>query len=480
VFVFFIIRSLPSPMLERKYQILYELSPLAILLLDQKARIHDANPAAQQLFELSATELRRRDFPSLLATDDRNTSFIKQHESGLLKEKVGNREFMIMKNAQEQKLVSADSEFITITGEQFQFVILRDITEQKRMLHRLEESVDRYTSLERNNPDAVLSLNLEGTIMSVNPATERICGYTAAELIGKHFTELMNEEYVADSLTFFHQIMFEGLLSSTDLQLQHKTGYWLDLLITPAPIYIAGNIAGCYIIAKDITEQKRKDELLIKSEKLSIAGQLAAGVAHEIRNPLTAIKGFVQLMGNTEVYVPKYLPIIRGELERIELIIKEMLLLAKPQALQMKQEDLTALIEEVIMLIEAQAIFLNIEIRLTPSEQHYFIRCDANQIKQVFINFLKNAIEAMPNGGAIQVDIGISIENEVDVRIKDEGCGISEEQLRMIGEPFYSTKEEGTGLGMLVSHKIIDNHGGRIHISSEVEVGTTIVVTFPA
>jgi PAS domain S-box-containing protein len=479
VFVFFIIRSLPSPMLERKYQILYELSPLAILLLDQKARIHDANPAALQLFELSATELQRRDFPSLLATDDRNM-FINQHESGLLKEKVGNREFMIMKNAQEQKLVSADSEFITIAGEQFQFVILRDITEQKRMLHKLEESVDRYTSLERNNPDAVLSLNLEGTIMSVNPATERIGGYTAAELIGKHFTELMNEEYVADSLSFFHQIMFEGLLSSTDLQLQHKSGYWLDLLITPAPIYITGNIAGCYIIAKDITEQKRKDELLIKSEKLSIAGQLAAGIAHEIRNPLTAIKGFIQLMGNSEVFVPKYLPIIRGELERIELIIKEMLMLAKPQALQMKQEELTALIDEVILLIEAQAIFQNIEIRLTPSEQKCFIRCDVNQIKQVFINFLKNAIEAMPNGGAIHVDIGINNENEVVVRITDEGSGISEEQLRMIGEPFYSTKEAGTGLGMLVSHKIIDNHSGRIHISSEVGVGTTIVVTFPA
>jgi PAS domain S-box-containing protein len=316
--------------------------------------------------------------------------------------------------------------------------------------------------------------------MSVNPATERIGGYKPAELIGKHFADLKDEEHAAESLSIFDQIMFEGSLSSSELQIRHKSGYWLDLLITPAPIYIAGKVVGCYIIAKDITEQKRKDELLIKSEKLSIAGQLAAGVAHEIRNPLTAIKGFVQLMGNTEVYVPKYLPIIRGELERIELIIKEMLMLAKPQALQMKQVDLTALIEEVIMLIEAQAIFQNIEIRLTPSEQQCFIRCDANQIKQVFINLLKNAIEAMPNGGAIQVDIGISIENETVVRIKDEGCGISEEQLRMIGEPFYSTKEEGTGLGMLVSHKIIDNHGGRIHISSEVEVGTTIVVTFPA
>ncbi|WP_373229818.1 PAS domain S-box protein [Cohnella sp.] len=478
-FVFFIIRSLPSPQLERKYQILYELSPLAILLLDQKARIHDANPAALQLFEMSAGEIKLQGFPSLMAPNDRNT-FIRQLESGLLNEKSGNSEFRIVINDQEQRLVSAESEFITIAGEQFQYVILRDITEQKRTLQMLEESVDRYTSLESYNPDSVVSLSLDGMVMSVNPATERIFGYPAAQLIGKHFTESMNKEDAENSLSLFHRIVFEKLLSSSELRVRHRTGDPLDLLVTPAPIYIMGNMVGCYIISKDITEQKRKDELLMKSEKLSIAGQLAAGIAHEIRNPLTAIKGFVQMMGSSEAYNPKYLQIIREEMERIELIIRELLMLAKPQAIQMKQEDLRALIEDVILLIEAQAILQNIEIRLNPADQNCFIQCDANQIKQVFINFFKNAIEAMPRGGVIQVNLEISSDHEAVVQIKDQGCGISEKQLRLIGEPFYSTKEAGTGLGMLVSYKIIENHGGCIRIFSQMDLGTTIVVTLPA
>jgi signal transduction histidine kinase len=217
----------------------------------------------------------------------------------------------------------------------------------------------------------------------------------------------------------------------------------------------------------------------MKSEKLSVAGQLAAGVAHEIRNPLTAIKGFIQLMGSSEAYMPKYFPIVKVELERIELIIKELLMLAKPQAIQMKRTDLTTLIEDVVLLIEAQAILQNIEVRLTLAVKGCFIQCDANQIKQVFINFLKNAIEAMPQGGVIEVALEIEGEEEAVVRIQDQGYGISEEQLRMIGEPFYSTKEAGTGLGMLVSYKIIENHGGRIRLSSEVGFGTTIIVTLP-
>lgn len=477
VFVFFIIRSLPSTQLERKYQILYELSPLAIVLLDQKARIHDANPAALQLFEMSASEIKLQSFPSLLAPNDRK-SFVSQLESGMLREKVVNSEFRLLKNVEEQRLVSADSEFITIACEQFQYVILRDITEQKQTLLKLEESVDRYTSLEKYNPDSVISLNLDGMIMSVNPANESVFGYPADQVIGKHYTEFIAKEHIADSSALFDRIFLEGLLSSSEGRVCHQLGHQVDLLFTPAPIYIAGSMVGCYIISKDITEQKRKDELLMKSEKLSIAGQLAAGIAHEIRNPLTAIKGFVQLMGRSEAYIPKYLQIIREEMERIELIVKELLMLAKPQAILMKQANLKVLIEDVILLTEAQAIMQNVEIQLKTAVESCFIHCDANQIKQVFINFLKNAIEAMTRGGIIQLKLDIR-DNEAIVQIEDQGHGISEEKLRMIGEPFYSTKEAGTGLGMLVSYKIIENHAGRIHISSQVDLGTTIIVILP-
>ncbi|MFB6364386.1 PAS domain S-box protein [Paenibacillus elgii] len=355
---------------------------------------------------------------------------------------------------------------------------VQDITGQKLMLQMLEESVDRYTSLKKYNLDAIVSLNKSGMITSANPATETITGYSAQELIGMPFADLLAPEEEG-AQTQLHKIMHEGALSGMEMKLVRKSGQSAYLLATPAPIYVNRKQVGCYIIAKDITEQKRKDELLLKSEKLTIAGQLAAGVAHEIRNPLTALKGFVQLMGRSEHSYSQYLPIMKEELERIEVIISELLMLAKPQAVQMKIADLAVLVQEVVMLTSAQAMLLNIEIRFFPTGEPLPIRCDPNQIKQVFVNFLKNAFEAMPRGGTIDVSMEATEQGLALVRVADEGCGISQEQLRQIGEPFYSTKEAGTGLGLLVSHKIIEHHKGRIHIASEVGVGTTIQVKLP-
>ncbi|MDO3677769.1 PAS domain-containing protein [Paenibacillus ehimensis] len=355
---------------------------------------------------------------------------------------------------------------------------VQDITGQKLMLQMLEESVDRYTSLKKYNLDAIVSLNKSGIMTSANPAAETITGYSVLELIGMPFTDLLAPEEER-AQTLLHKIMHEGALSSMEMKIVRKSGQPAYLLATPAPIYVNRKQVGCYIIAKDITEQKRKDELLLKSEKLTIAGQLAAGVAHEIRNPLTALKGFVQLMGRSEHSYSQYLPIMKEELERIETIISELLMLAKPQAVQMKIADLAVLVQDVVMLTSAQAMLLNIELRFSTTSEPLPIRCDPNQIKQVFVNFLKNAIDAMPRGGMIDVSLEAAEQKLALVCIADQGCGITEEQLRQIGEPFYSTKEAGTGLGLLVSHKIIEHHKGRIHIASEVGVGTTIQVTLP-
>lgn len=354
---------------------------------------------------------------------------------------------------------------------------VQDITSQKLMLQMLEESVDRYTSLKKYNLDAIISLNMNGVITSANPAAEQISGYTAVDLIGMHFTDLTHKDESEWAKKLFQRIMNDGYFTSSEIRIYHRQGDIIDLLVTPAPIYVGRKQVGCYIIAKDITEQKRKDELLLKSEKLTIAGQLAAGVAHEIRNPLTALKGFVQLMSRSVEYHSRYLPIMLEELERIELIISELLMLAKPQAIQMKMADLSAIIHDVVLLLGAQAMLQNIEISLNKPTGKLMILCDPGQIKQVFINYVKNAMESMADGGNIDIEVKSEGDNYAVVRIRDQGCGIPKEQIRLIGEPFYSTKEAGTGLGLLVSHKIIEHHGGRIDIESEINVGTTIEVT---
>jgi signal transduction histidine kinase len=232
------------------------------------------------------------------------------------------------------------------------------------------------------------------------------------------------------------------------------------------------------VIARNVTDRKRTDELIMKSEKLSIVGQLAAGVAHEIRNPLTAIRGFVQLLESTSDGNPDYFRIVLAELIRIESIISEFLLLAKPEAVHTQRADVKELLEQTITLLGPQAVLHNVHIDYTVHQTPLPIECEPNHLKQVFINLLKNAIEAMRSGGGVHVSIGIDAES-ILLQFVDHGCGISKERLERLGEPFYTTKERGTGVGLMVSHRIIENHKGTLTIHSEEGQGTSVEVRLP-
>ncbi|WP_051318354.1 ATP-binding protein [Cohnella thermotolerans] len=231
------------------------------------------------------------------------------------------------------------------------------------------------------------------------------------------------------------------------------------------------------VIIRDISERKKNEELLINSEKLYVAGQLAAGIAHEIRNPLTSLKGFLQLIASGRKEA-SYYNIMNSELDRIEDIVSELLMLSKPQVYELSYHDVRNMMRETITLLETQAILHNIAIETDLGRDVLWVYGVENQIKQVFINVIKNAIEAMIDGGAIRVKL--SRENDsVRIRISDEGPGIGEDQLAKMGQPFYTTKEKGTGLGLMVSYKIVDNHQGKIDVYSQLGRGTTFEIRFP-
>ncbi|KRE90535.1 hypothetical protein ASG89_09630 [Paenibacillus sp. Soil766] len=231
---------------------------------------------------------------------------------------------------------------------------------------------------------------------------------------------------------------------------------------------------------QDITVQKQTEELLRKTEKLHVAGQLAAGIAHEIRNPLTALKGFVKLMCHAnDASKLRYYHIMQEEFNRIELILGELLILAKPQAIAYMPHDPVTILDEVIQLLNTEAIMNNVEIILIANTILHSVNCERNQIKQVFVNVIKNAIEAMPSGGILTITAH-NQANGVKLQFVDQGQGISEERLPRIGEPFYTTKEKGTGLGMMVSFTIIEEHHGEIRYQSKLGVGTTVTIQLPA
>ncbi len=255
-------------------------------------------------------------------------------------------------------------------------------------------------------------------------------------------------------------------------------GEVIDVEVTAIPMYYQGERAQ-HIIACDITELKKSREMLQNSEKLSVVGELAAGIAHEIRNPLTSLRGFVQLfqhkVGEQD---QEYLRIMLAEIDRINTIVNELLLLAKPKKMDFENKNLLVLLEEVIALLLPQAHLFNIQIITRFESFSPFIYCAENKLKQVFINILKNAMEAMPNGGEVFIQVKF-VDDKVLILFVDHGCGIPAESLPKIGQAFFTTKEKGTGLGLMISYSIIDSHGGLLRIESRDNEGTTVEILLP-
>jgi two-component system, sporulation sensor kinase E len=239
-------------------------------------------------------------------------------------------------------------------------------------------------------------------------------------------------------------------------------------------------VSGLYItLLKDVTVQKVTEQKLLKAETLNVVGELAAGVAHEIRNPLTSLKGFIQLIQNQTNEYDQYLKIILSEVDRIEHIIKEFLVLSRSNSQSFELTCIKDIVHDTVELLNTQAILKNVEIRTEYGEDLPKLYCDRMQLKQVFINFVKNAIEASSPGDYVEVKIKNAGNQYVQVQVCDHGCGMDEETISKIGKPFFTTKEEGTGLGMMVSNNIIKHHNGNLDVKSELGKGTEFHISLP-
>lgn len=225
------------------------------------------------------------------------------------------------------------------------------------------------------------------------------------------------------------------------------------------------------------------DERTYIREKLAMVGELAAGMAHEIRNPLTSIRGFLQLLQRKygrQGPEQEYFQIMLEELDRINLIIKEFLSLARPSQPQLKITDINELISEAMLLAEQEALMNEVMLEFIKSDNLPLVFLDPAQIKQVILNLISNAIQATGPKGYVQVkSFYDSEENMLVVSVQDNGPGIPPDKLLLIFEPFYTTKESGTGLGLTLSLRIVESHGGKIKVSSKVGEGSCFSICLP-
>jgi len=345
-------------------------------------------------------------------------------------------------------------------------------------VHRLEvgkRSAER--GLLRVSREAVALYSTKGVCQDMNELMERMLGTSVKDARGAAFADWLPERDRARARAAFAQAA-EGQPRHFDSQFVRADGTSVDVEVTYVPVLSFNRIVGVYGILKDISELKRNRERLQHSEKLAAIGELAAGIAHEIRNPLTTLRGFLQLIHRSGD--AKYSDIMLSELDRIHTIANELLLLGKPQAYSLERKPIAPLLEAIATLVNAQASLYNTAIRLEkePGVDGAIVLCEETKIKQVFLNILKNAVESMPEGGIVTIRIWREGPS-VHVRIADEGVGIPQHLLPKLGQAFLTTKEGGTGLGLMISYGIIEQHGGRMTIESEEGVGTTVHLRLP-
>ncbi|MEH7096124.1 ATP-binding protein [Neobacillus vireti] len=366
-------------------------------------------------------------------------------------------------------------------------------TDRKSVLLKVyrDTNMDKDFSILSKTRDAFILIDLQGNIEYASHACEPLLGFTRDTLQQKRLNKLFVSDFLDQEQTFFKGREQEKI-DNFDAQVQVIEGSKLDVNVTAIPIFFEQEFLGSYLVLKDITfikqnrlsmEREQEYQTLIHhlsrlSEKQATAGQLAAGIAHEIRNPITAIKGFLQLLMGENIGNKIYFEIINSEIDRIEGILKELMVLAKPSKQKYERVNLQVLLDQVVTLMASQALLNNIQIVKQFDFANMWIAGDPNQLKQVLINYIKNAIEAMSDGGLLRINGSPLVEGQVKVSIIDQGRGIAPGILSQIGQPFFTTKENGTGLGMLVSRQILKEHKGDLCIESNSN-GTSIHVKLP-
>jgi two-component system, NtrC family, sensor histidine kinase PilS len=331
-----------------------------------------------------------------------------------------------------------------------------------------------------NISTGLLTLDLAGRVVSFNQAAERITGYTLAALRDRPWRETPFGP-CPGLHRFFADRSLAALASPLEeLTIQRADGQLLPAEISYSPLHgSAGEMLGLVVMVQDLTERKRIEEALRRADRLAALGRLAATIAHEIRNPLAAISGSVEVLRHDLVPAQgtdELIEIILHETSRLKLITGQFLDFSKPQSALCRPCRIRAVIEDTLQLLERSPEW-HPKLRWTlPPGPDLDVLADADQLRQVVWNLCLNAVQAMPLGGMLSVratwEPGAG-PDWVEVTFTDTGQGIAPQDLPKVFDPFYTTRSSGTGLGLSIARRLVESMGGRIEVESRPDVGTT-------
>ena len=331
----------------------------------------------------------------------------------------------------------------------------------------------------KNAASGVIAVDSRGDVIAINPAAEEIIGYQQNDLIGQPYAALFAD-------TRFYSPILDTLRHGKEhlaLEISYPArGRVIELSVTTSRLHNpAGELIGALVIFVDLTARKETQRRLAQAEKLATLGELMAGVAHEVRNPLTANRGYVQIIKQHDLRPThqEYLAIVLKEIDSINRVIQQLLNFSRPQKSQWQPTHLNTLIEEALILVKTSGIQTRIAFCIECSADLPTIVADRELLKQVLLNILINAVQAIGAGGKIRITTRQYSAHQQAVTIEDSGCGIDPGLQKRIFDPFFTTKASGTGLGLALSQRIINIHQGDILVDSSPGQGAAFTLILP-
>ena len=370
------------------------------------------------------------------------------------------------------------------------------LSNRKELERRFKEisSLKRYNdNILASMTNGLLTLDLDGVVRTINKKGQAILRSEEDEIIGNSLEEIFEKKE-----GFPHLFRESALNKKTFNKLEvdfKKNGEELTIVLSISQLYDGeGAKIGLLIAFEDMTEMKMLQEMMRRADRLAALGTVAASLAHEIRNPLSTVKTFVQLVPqkmHSDSFIEKFNDLVPKELNRINNILENFLDLARKPRLKFTPMNINSIIEDIVDLYSAKMEHEGISIKVSLHPEAFTISGDYEYLKRAFSNLILNALQAMPNGGNLLIetlpltlDVGeeseIGVERATKIIFKDTGIGMDSETIKNLFNPFYSTKDKGTGLGLVIVQKIIEEHKGFIEVTSDLKEGSTFTVTLPA
>ncbi len=377
---------------------------------------------------------------------------------------------------------------LTSEGESDEYVItiVRDITEEKKK----EVELMRFHNVAEGTVNPVQITDLTGKMIYVNPAFVKVSGYPKEELLGKNPRIFGSGKHPKKFWAKVWETISSGKVWFGEVENRRKNGepFYSQLLISPIIDKKDGKVTGYFGIHRDISEKRVLEKQLIHTQKMESIGTLAAGIAHEVGNPLASISALVQVVqrNTKEQFTNEKLAMVKSQVTRISKIIRDLVDFSRPSNYELKSTDINKTLKEAVEITRVGTKAKDIQFNLKLDNDVPDLPLIPDQIQQVFLNILINAVDAITeektNSKPRKIDIeSFTKDNYVVIRISDTGPGIEEENITKIFEPFFTTKEQGkgTGLGLWVSYGIIKSFQGDIKVKSKPGEGTVFHLTLP-